>query len=348
MKRTLIVLLAALALLAAILFKKRSAETSMRADAPVLDSASKAQVASFRVVKRPDTSALRKQDGRWVVAKDSFAVDTSKINKVMTELFSLQGKELVSKNPARLGEYGLDSGEAKHVTLSDASGKAMAQVVIGKTSGADYSSTYWKWEDKPEVYRTPGNFTWEIATKDNDWKDRKLFKEDPKEVRSVETTWKDSTGMTYSYKLEAVTDSTWKMVAPQDSNRVKNAAANEMASRFAEMSIDEFVAPGDSNLAKVSLDTPAVYVKISMKNGASHELKASPTLAGYAYTKHPTRSDLIKLSAWRFDTFKKKPFELLEAPPVAKADSSKSVAASAKPATAAASAPPAQAKAGKP
>jgi hypothetical protein len=321
MKKTLIVLLVALAVLAAILLKQRSTERSMSKDAPVLDSAYKADVTLFRVVKKPDTSVLQKKGGNWVVAKDSFAVDTAKFNKVFSEVFTLQAKEKVSTNPSRLAEYGLDSAEAKHVTLEDASGKALAKVVIGKTSGADYSSTYWKWEDKPEVYRTPGNFTWEIATKDDEWKQRKLFTFTPKDVKTVETIWKDSTGISYAYKLEAVTDSTWKMTAPQDSNRVNNAAAAEMASRFAEMSIDEFVAANDTNLSKVKLDTPAVFVKVGLKNGIAQELKATKALAGYAYAQHPFRKDLIKLSAWRFDAFKKKPFELLEAPPAPKADS---------------------------
>ncbi|GEM_PF-1237799 len=321
MKRTLIVLAAALALLAAILLKQRSNEKTMQKDAPVLDSTFKANVTALHVAKKPDTSSLEKKDGKWVVAKDGYNVDTSKINKVLTNIFSLQNKELVSTSAARLGEYGLDSVEAKHVSIKNASGKSLADVVIGKTSGADYSSTYWKWESKPEVYRTPGNFTWEIATKDDDWKDRKLFSATAKDVKFVETTWKDSTGAVYNYKLEALTDSTWKMIAPQDSNRVKNGAATEMATRFAEMSIDDFVAPTDTNLAKVKVDSPAVWVKVSLKNGTVHEIKGSKTLTGYAYTQHPSRKDLIKLSAWRFDAFKKKPFELLEAPPAPKADS---------------------------
>jgi hypothetical protein len=329
MKRTLIVLVAALALLGAILLKKRSNDRSMQKDAPALDSTYKANVTAFRVIKKPDTSALEKKDGKWVTAKDGFNVDTSKINKVLGQVFSLQNRELVSTSAARLGEYGLDSAEAKHVSVKDASGKAIAEVVIGKTSGADYSSTYWKWEAKPEVYRTPGNFTWEIATKDDDWKDRKLFAATAKDVKFVEATWKDSTGMAFSYKLEAVTDSTWKMLLPQDSNRVKNALATDMASRFAEMSIDEFVAAADTNLPKVKLDSPAVVVKVTLKNGNVHELKGSKVLGGYAYVQHPARKDLIKLSSWRFDSFKKKPFELLEAPPPPKVDSAKAPAAAA-------------------
>ncbi len=329
MKRTLIVLLAALAVLAAILLKKRSEEKSMRGDAFVLDSTRIGDVKTVRVVgKKPDTSTLQLKDGHWVVASDGFPVDTAKINKVLKSVFGLQDKEVVSRNPARYSEYGLDSVESKQVTFLGATGQTVADVIIGKTSGADYSSTYWRWASKPEVFRTPGNFAWEIGTKQDDWKDKKLTQARVKDLKFIETTWKDSTGAQYHYKLEATSDSTWKMLEPQDSNRVKKNLASEMASRFTEMSIDEFVSPKDTNLSKVNIDSPMVSVKVTLKNGSSLDLKASRVIAGYTYTQHPTRKELIKLSAWRFDAFKKKPFELLEAPKVdsAKADSGKAAA----------------------
>lgn len=329
MKRTIIVLLAALALLAAILMKKNSNEKSMRQDAHALDSARKADAAYLTVIKRqdttagkaPDTSALRLLDGKWVVARDSFTADTAKVNKVLGHIFRLQNKELVSNNAARLGEYGLDSVEAKLVAIRDGSGKSLAEVMVGKTSGADYSSTYWKWADKPEVYRTPGNFTWEIAVKEEEWKERKLFPSvAAKEIKFIESTWKDSLGADYSYKLESTSDSTWKMLAPQDSNRVKNSLAVDMANRFADMAIDEFIAAQDTNAAKINPDSAAIGIKVGMKDGTNFELKASRVLDGYAYARHPSRNDLVKVSGWRLDSFKKKPFELLDAPPAAPAD----------------------------
>ena len=328
MKRTLIVLVAALAVLGLILFKKNSAEKTMQRDSFVLDSAWKADANSLVVIKKPDTSRLEKKGGKWVVAKDDFNADTARVNKVLGYIFKLQDKELVSKSKERLAEYGLDSAEAKHVSLKSPSGKS-AQVVIGKTSGADFSSTYWKWEDKPEIFRSPGNFTWDIVTKDADWKERKLFSITPKDLKFLEVSWKDTTGAAYGFKLEALTDTTWKMLAPQDSARVKNGMVGEMAMRFAEMGIDEFPSPKDSNLAKVKLDSPFVWLKAGLKNGNSLEIKATKTLDGYAFAKHPSRPDTIKLSSWRFDVFKKKPFELLEAPPPPKADSAKPAASNA-------------------
>src|SRR5690606_23897713 len=262
------------------------------------------------------------QDGKWVVAGDGFSADTAKVNKVLGHIFKLQNKELVSTNAARLGEYGLDSVEAKQVIVRDGTGKTLASVLVGKTSGADYSSTYWNSMDKPEEKRTPGNFTWEIAVKEEDWKERKPVPAvAAKDVKFVEVCWKDTLGADYAYKLESTSDSAWKMLAPQDSNRVKNSLATDMASRFADMAVDEFVTAQDTNAAKVNPDSAVVAIKVGLKNGTNLELKTTRVVDGYAYARHPAHKDLIKVSGWRLDSFKKKPFEILDAPSAPLADS---------------------------
>src|SRR5690606_18141796 len=151
-----------------------------------------AQARTLRIWKQQDTSVLEMKDGRWQVKRDSFPVDTGKVARTLGHLFGLQSKEKVSQSAERLGEYGLDSAEAKHVAVLDGSGKPLARVVIGKTSGADYSSTYWKWEDKPEVYRTPGNFSYEVSVKEEEWKDRKLFSFEAKDIKFLEVAWGDT------------------------------------------------------------------------------------------------------------------------------------------------------------
>jgi hypothetical protein len=325
MKKTLIVLVVALAALGAMLLKTRNDDKSKSSDAPALDSTLKAGVTSVHVTKQKDSSSLQLKDGHWTIAKDGFPVDTAKINKVLKNIFTLQTKELVSHNPARYAEYGLDSVEARHVSFLSISGGIIADVIIGKTSGADYSSTYWRWANKPDVFRSPGNFSWEIGSKNDDWKDRKLVQAQVKDLKFIEATWTDSLGMSNHYKLEATSDSSWKMLEPQDSIWLKKNLVSEMATRFTEMSIDEFVSATDTNIAKVNVDSPMVWVKVTFKDGKSQELKGSKTMDGYAYTLHPSRKDIIKLSSWRFDAFKKKPFELLDLAP-AKPDSAMSTA----------------------
>jgi len=247
-KKTLLALAAAVLLLAVALFLDHHRDVSRLSSQFAFDTAQKADISYLRVIQQNDTAVLLKTGGMWVTAQDSFPVDTAKMNKDLSYLLSLQSKEMVSSDPARLSEYGLDSNEAKHVEWKTAGGTTY-RAVIGKTSGVDYSSTYWKFEDKPEVYNTPGDFTWEVGVHPADWKDRTL-------------------------------------------------------------SIDDFVALGDTNLPKARLDTPMVDVKIDLNNGNSYDIKGGRTLAGYVYVQDPFRKDIVKLAAGRFDPFKKTPDQL--------------------------------------
>jgi hypothetical protein len=220
----------------------------------------------------------------------------------------MQGKERVSTgDSSRLGEYGLDSAQIRHVEWR-ADGKTV-RISLGKTSGTDYSSTYWRWADKPDVYRTPGNFNWELGGRLTEWKDRSLFKIEAKDLRSVEVAWRDSVNNAFHYTLEMANDSTLKLVKP-DSALVKKESFTEITNRGFEFQIDDFVAAEDTNLAKVKLDTPMTALKFNLKNGKSHELKTSRTFDGMVYAEHPERRDTVKIGSWRFDMYRVRPFEL--------------------------------------
>ncbi len=310
MKKTLIVLAAAIAVLVLILFKNKHDEKTSSADVFAFDSTQKATVKSFKVCKNADTSELQLKDGKWVVTPNDFPADTAKVNKVLKVLFALQNKEIVSQNPERLKEYGLDASEAKNISVQSVDGKKLVDAWIGKTSGADYNSTYWKMPNQKEVFRTPGNFTWEILAKADEWKDRKLFSATlSKEVKSLEVTWRDSTDSVFTYHVVNENDSNWKMTAPVETKVVKQAVT-ELINRFAEFSVDEFIATNDTNLSKVDLQNPRIQIQVGLKNGNTIVLKAGKTFNFYTYAQHPSRSDLIKFSSWRFEGFKKRPYEL--------------------------------------
>ena len=181
----------------------------MQADVPALDSALRNEARTLKLAKKPDTAVLVLGATGWQVKRDSFPADTGKVSRALGHIFGLKSKEKVSESAARLSEYGLDSVEAKHVSVYDGAGKPLVEVLIGKGSGVDFSSTYWKWKDKPEVYRTPGNFSYEVGSKEEEWKERRLFAFTPKDLKFLEVSWKDTAGAAYAYKLEALNDSTW-------------------------------------------------------------------------------------------------------------------------------------------
>lgn len=307
MKKTAFALIGALVLLAIVLLLDRHRDASRGADRPAFDTTQKFAVDYVKLALQKDTSVLHKINGQWVAAPDDFPVDTAKISKALGYLLGLQTRELVSDNPARLAEYGLDSTQAKHVEWR--LGETKWKVVIGKTSGIDYGTTYWKWEDKPGVYATPGNFTWDLPARSNDWKDRSLLKFEPKDVATVSVDWRDSTGALWHYKLSHPNDTTTRMTEPESSKVMENVTAPIIA-QANQFTVDDFVAPGDSEAAHPGLDTPAVLIKVQLRDGKSLEIKAGHPVPPFVLTQHPFRKDLIKVAAWRFDAFKKKPDQI--------------------------------------
>jgi hypothetical protein len=250
-----------------------------------------------------------KRGGKWVVAADSFPVDTAKIKKGLSCLLRLQNKEIVSSNPSRLAEYGLDSAQAKHVEWLGAGGKKI-RIELGKVSGTDFGSMYWKWEDRPVVYRTPGSFNYDIASRSSDWKDHSLFTVDARDVKSIEVNWRDSAGQSFHYKLEAVNDTLVRMMEP-DTALVKKSEALDLLAQAGHFAVDDFVAPGDTNVAKARLDAPMVAVRIDLRSGKSHEIKGGKTFNGMVYTLHPLLNKVVKVASWRFQRFEKRPYELM-------------------------------------
>jgi Domain of unknown function (DUF4340) len=311
MKKSLLALIAAIVVLGGVLFLNKRKETVQGQQHFVFDTTAYSQMATLSVAKEADTSQLEVVDGQWVVSKDKWPVDTSRLNRVLKQLYQFQDGEVVSRNPERASEYGLDSAAGKKVSWKDKSGKVVATVVVGKTSGADYSSTYWKYVDKPEVYRTSGNFSWDIYPKDDDWRNRKFFTFAKSEIQFVDVTWKDSLGASYQYRLEAVNDSTWKLVAPAP-GAAKRDLSTEIANRLVEMQVDDFVTAKDTNKTKIALDSPMVVAKVELRSGKFFEIKAGKSFDYFAYVLFPGRSDTVKVSNWRFEPFKKKPFEMVD------------------------------------
>jgi hypothetical protein len=109
-------------------------------------------------------------------------------------------------------------------------------------------------------------------------------------------------------------DTTWKLVEPQAA-LVKLQDAQDMTSRFADLSIDDFVVEGDTNFAAAAIDSPAVKIQVETRDGRQFSVAASRKVGFQRYAYHPVMTKTpLQLSSWRFESFTKKPFEIIEPP----------------------------------
>jgi hypothetical protein len=317
LKKTLLALAGAVVLLVLVLGVKTCADRRMHREVFVFDTAQVARVERLEIAHGGRTAVLAKRDGRWVTS-DGFPVDSLRMGRVLAALLRTRATEKVSESgdPARLAEFGLSEGEAKRLRWKLASGEAYT-LLLGKTSGADFSSTFWKWEGAREVYRTPGAFTHEASVSEADWKSRAVlpsFAAD--EVASVAVDWADADGKTVRYRIDRAADSSAVLSEPFKAPMPRESA-DEVFGQIPGFKVDAFVEPWEDR-PSMKLDTPLFRIEIRLKDKTVHRLAAGDTvrqdhqLYRYAFlpgTKHP-----VKILEERFARFRKTGDQLLNPP----------------------------------
>lgn len=321
MKKALLGLLFAVAALSGIFLAQRYAERQAARPRPAFGDMTPERITRLRVAYFGDSMAIVKTKGRWVTEGDGFPADTARLTRVLGHLLALQDRETVSRWEAAdtaivdLRPYGLDSASARHVSWTLADGRRI-EVLLGKVSGIDYGSSFWKPAGEAVVYRTPGTFVFEVSSRAQDWKDTVLFPAfTPKDIQAVSVVWRDSTGGAREYALErAGSDTAFVLRAGADAAAepavpARTEAAAKIFLHASQFKIDEFV-PGPDTAAtparRASLDAPVMIIRISLKGGGEHVVTVGSRVDGlYRYVKHPWHPDPVRVFVWRFDYFNK-------------------------------------------
>lgn len=324
MKRALLALLGALVALGIVVAILRWREAAAVRPRLAFANARLADAVALRIRYADDSATLRRKDGHWVVAGDDFPADTGHLRRAFEALASLQTLETVadSADAAALVEYGLSPSETKRVEWKSADGTTH-RVQLGRLSGIDYESMFWKPEDGPRVYRTPGKFVWEFSSRAVDWKDTNLYYPRAsfaaEDVQSLDVEWKSADSAsgihpamtTVAYRLERKGDSDFALTRPlaAPASRAEAVKLFRYASQF---KIDFFVPGGDGLAADAALDAPFMTIRIGLKDGGERTVTAGAEVEQlYRYARYASRPEPVRVFKWRFEYFRKNPEALV-------------------------------------
>lgn len=328
MRKALAVLAVALVLLAGVFLVRKIADRNAAAPRHAHADMRPEAVVRLHVSYWGDSVTLVKEGERWVTSGDRFPADTARMRRVLGYLLGLQTREQVSRAASGrdgdldLASYGLDDARARQVTWTLADGRSV-QVQLGKVSGIDYGSSFWKPVGEAVVYRTPGTFVFEVSSRSQDWKDTALFRPfTSADIRSVAVTWRDSAGHSVHYALERAAgprsgrgtdeeeyDTGYVLVGNGARLPARRADAARVFMHAAQFKVDEFV-PGIDTAAtaarRASLDDPSMTIRITLADGTVHDVIAGDVVHElYRYVKHPRHPDPVRVFVWRFDDFNK-------------------------------------------
>jgi hypothetical protein len=323
MKHALRVLLAAVLLLSGVFLVRYVQERQAARPHLAFANLSIDSVSSLHIEYLGQAVTIKNVGGAWVTSGDEFPADTARLFKVLGHVMALQTQETVAHDEAgntvdlNLAEYGLDSASARHVTLRLFDGRTY-RVALGKVSGIDFGSSFWRPYDRAVVYRTPGTFVFEVSSRTQDWKDTTLYAPIvPDDIRSLAVTWREGPTTMHRYTVERGAETagqeTFVLSTPeQGPHSADREQAHKLFLHATQFKIDGFVPGVDSSAVYAGLEKPVMTLRITLKSGAVRLIEAGAPVDGlYRYIRHPTHKDPVRVFGWRFEYFRKKGPELV-------------------------------------
>jgi len=203
-----------------------------------LTDASAEQAATLVVTKdKVELVSLKKVDDQWLLASGHPA-DTSKVAALIIDLSQLQA-ESRRVNMDQLATYGLGKDDAKtSVVASDASGKALASVVLGK-KGPQWGSAWTQREGKSEVLllqEGPVGRLVDGEFKAKDWLNRQPVKSDNTSVSMLALTGELSAAITRKEAAADAGPATW---VDAKGDVIDSAKADGLLSALSNLYIDD-------------------------------------------------------------------------------------------------------------
>jgi hypothetical protein len=244
--RTLLIVVAALAVLSVIAFVIQRPAPPATADArlnqPLVDRALLEQAAKLRLTDQGKTVSLARQsDGTWTVTSyHDLPADFAKLTRLTDELANAKLQRLVTSNPDRIAR--LEFKDTK-IELLDSSDKTLASLNLGKT--AEAGGRFIRFDDEPKAFLASLN-TWLDAESKN-WADSTLVRLKSDDIAEIEIPFADGSTTTFN---RAKKEDAWTSAQLPADHTVNTGKLTSVLSSLTSLRFSDTTALDDPKLAE--------------------------------------------------------------------------------------------------
>ena len=311
-KKTLFALVAVVALGAGAYFAMRAPEKGERvgpAPRPVATFKS-AEVTHLELTtEKQEKTTLDKKDGAGrVTAPHDWPADQAGVKSLLDGLDKLAFGDIVTENKDKHEELGVVDGKAAHLVAKSASGKTLADLIIGK---AISGFTMVRPAGKDEVWQATGLYGYMLSRDPKTWRDHGIFSFTAADATrvSIESAGdklvldKEAAPKDAKDKTPPGTDAKWKIAsatgeAPKTSEALDTAQVTGLVQAMAALRANDFA---DSDTPdKVGLDKPRLTVSVTAA-GKSYTLLLGEAKGEDVYAKAADQPTLYTLKKYVLD-----------------------------------------------
>ncbi|MFQ6091932.1 MAG: DUF4340 domain-containing protein [bacterium] len=212
-------------------------------------------------IKKPDEEIIfEKRNGQWMItAPIQYRANQGFVRQMLSTFIDLRVESAISENPDKHGKFQVDTTGTEVAFL--AGDRRLVSIVVGKPS-QDYSHTYVRQSDSPEVSLVKGVLSGQLNRNLDTWRDKTIF--------AAEKT--DITQLALVYPEETITlywsAGNWMMAAGgEESLAVDQPTVDRMLNTLSNFRASLF--PKEEEYEGVRFDEPDFRVDVTTVDGTT-------------------------------------------------------------------------------
>jgi hypothetical protein len=203
------------------------------------------EVQTVKIKQKDGETTLQKYGDHWGEAeKGGFAIDMEPVRKMLIAVGEMTKLDSMTSNPANYDQLGLQDPDAEGsksvlITLQDASGKDLAQLVLGKereSKTAVSNQRYVRVPGNAQTWLVQGSF--DVKEKSADWLEKKIVEVKRDRIRSVEITQPDGSLLAVD-RPDAKTNDFTLVDVPEGKELTYPTAAGSLASGLEYVNLED-------------------------------------------------------------------------------------------------------------
>lgn len=112
---------------------------------------------------------LSLNDTTWEIAgNDTLIIKSRSIDNLFDKVLKVNRGTIISENPNKYDKYAIDDSTGTHLAIIDANGDTIEYYIFGR-SKSDYSRSYVRIGNNPNVYLADENVIYMLSTKETYW-----------------------------------------------------------------------------------------------------------------------------------------------------------------------------------
>ena len=239
----------------------------------------------IEITRAEETFVLEKSEGTWeLVSPVAALADSITVSSLVRNLGDLEIESVVSSNPDRYGNYGVDSTGSEILVHM---GNTMHRLVLSG-QGPDFSSVYLRMDGDPRVFAAVPRFS--IPTSMDRWRDKRIFSAASQSVVQARV-------ITPDHSFEMQKDSLgWLLDVSGEESYADSAAVARWLRKFSPFRADGFL-----EYAAADAD-PTHKLTLRLSDGSTFSLEMTKREHDVAATFSGEPGTIYKLYSSRLTT----------------------------------------------